>query len=156
MTNGSSEVRQAFDTVIPDRYFPPCKCDIPSLNGPYCLVEGGVGLGALVINQSNHLFSRSARAKLSDVLRRPILSGSYFQKVATATISARVARCILIYQHRLHHLDAYTPLRLNKPANARVRPTLEVILTESPRHLIRRRDGSRYRTPPAPILVALS
>ena len=62
VTNGSSEFREAFDAIIPEWQFASCESDIPSLSRPYRFVERGISLGAVVIEQRNHLFLRSRHA----------------------------------------------------------------------------------------------
>ena len=55
MTNGSSEISEAFDAIVPAWQFAACESDIPSLSRPNRFVERGVSLGAIVIKQGDHL-----------------------------------------------------------------------------------------------------
>src|ERR1700758_3887078 len=81
VTDGSPKFRKSFDAIIPDWQFAGCESDVPSLSRPYRFVERGVSLGAVVIEQGDHLFSSSRHAKRSDVLHRPILSARCVKKV---------------------------------------------------------------------------
>jgi hypothetical protein len=75
VTDGSPEFRKGFDATIPDWQFAACESDTPSLSRPDRFVERGVSLGAVVIEQGDHLFFGLRHAKGSDVCIEPILSG---------------------------------------------------------------------------------
>src|ERR1700751_4740074 len=70
VTDGSPKFRKSFDAIIPDWQFAGCESDVPSLSRPYRFVERGVSLGAVAIEQGDHLFFSSRHAKGSDVLHR--------------------------------------------------------------------------------------
>jgi hypothetical protein len=65
--DGPAKVRDALDSVIPAGQFPFTEPDIPGLSRLYRFVERGISLGPFVINQSNHIFSRSPGTERSDV-----------------------------------------------------------------------------------------
>jgi hypothetical protein len=90
VTDGSSEFREAFDAIIPEWQFAACESDIPSLSRPYRFVERGISLGAVVIEQRNHLFPVRGMQNLRTCCIDPILGAGVSKKVRPSLQARRM------------------------------------------------------------------
>ena len=80
MTNGSSEIWEAFDAIVPAWQFAACESDIPCLSRPDRFVERGVSLGAVVIKQGDHLYMFAARETLGPIASSRFSMPDVFKK----------------------------------------------------------------------------